>query len=200
LQNLDSDGSQYIFSKSLDEQSHAQFLNAYLSLRGAESVNFDQFRIPPSSKARGAIEIGRLTNLTQLSVDTSGYSRYRSSINPDFGATFPQANPALASGQFSAIPKTDADFASADHAQGLANTAAFRFGFIEQGGASLYDILAQQASDAAAWLVLQVTRLAAISGTMDGCRRGERPPGAQVLPAPGGPTSRQQERCSCRRL
>ena len=71
LQNLDSDGSQYISSNTLDEQSHAQFLNAYFSLRGQESVNFDQFRSLPSSKATGAQQIGRLTNLTQLSMDTS---------------------------------------------------------------------------------------------------------------------------------
>jgi len=148
LQNLDSDGSQYISSNTLDEQSHAQFLNAYLSLRGQESVNLDQFRSLPSSKATGAQQIGRLTNLTQLSVDTSWYTRYRSSSNPDFGATFPQAIPALLNAQFSAIPKTDADFASADHAQALANTAAFHFGFIEQGGLSLYATLAPQVSDA----------------------------------------------------
>ncbi len=33
FQQLDSDGSQYITSNTLDEQSHAQFLNAYLTLR-----------------------------------------------------------------------------------------------------------------------------------------------------------------------
>ena len=73
---------------------------------------------------------GRLTNLTQLSVDTSWYTRYRSATNPDFGAAFPQAIPVLASGHFSAIPQTDAEFASPDHAQVLANTPAFHFGFI----------------------------------------------------------------------
>ena len=81
-------------------------------------------------------------------MDTSWYTRYRSSTNPDFGATFPQAIQALANGQFAAIPKTDADFAPADHAQALANTAAFHFGFIEQGGLSLYATLAPQVSDA----------------------------------------------------
>ena len=148
FQQLDGDGSQYITSNTLDEQSHAQFLNAYLSLRGEKPVDLDQFRTLPSSQATGAQQIGRLTNLTQLSVDTSWYTRYRSSTNPDFGATYPQAIPALASGHFPAIPLTNADFASADHAQALANTAAFHFGFIEQGGLSLYATLAEHVSEA----------------------------------------------------
>jgi hypothetical protein len=147
LMNLDSDGPQYISSNNLDEQSHAQFLNAYLVMRGQTPVNFDQFRTLPSSMATGAQQIGRLTNLMQLSIDTSWYTRYHSSTNPDLGATFAQALPALANGQFQAIPKTDADFAPAARAQALANTAAFHFGFIEQGGLSLYATLAQQVSD-----------------------------------------------------
>ena len=148
LQQLDGDGLQYISSNTLDEQSHAKFLNAYLVMRGQQPVNFDQFRTLPGSQATGSARIKRLTNLTQLSVDTSWYTRYRSSTNPDFGATFPQAIPQLANGVFSAIPVTDADFGPADHAQALANTAAFHFGFIEQGGASLYATLGQLVSDA----------------------------------------------------
>jgi hypothetical protein len=148
LMNLDSDGPQYISSNNLDEQSHAQFLNAYLTMRGETPVNLDQFRTLPSSMATGAQQIGRLTNLMQLTIDTSWYTRYHSSTNPDLGATYAQAIPALANGAFQAIPKTDADFAPADRAQALANTAAFHFGFIEQGGSSLYATLAQQVSDA----------------------------------------------------
>jgi hypothetical protein len=154
LQQLDSDGSQYISSNTLDEQSHAQFLNAYLALRGQETVDLDQFRTLPSSTATGAQQIGRLTNLTQLAVDTSWYTRYRSSNSPDFGATFAQAIPALAKGPFSAIPKSNADFAPAAHVQALANTAAFHFGFIEQGGLSLYATLAQHVTDAEVLRVL----------------------------------------------
>ncbi len=52
LQNLDSDGSQYISSNTLDEVSHADFLNAYLIFKGEEPVNFDRFRTLPSSTAR----------------------------------------------------------------------------------------------------------------------------------------------------
>src|ERR1700678_1355240 len=44
LSNLDTDGPQYITSNTLDEVSHATFLNAYLQFRGAEPVNLDEFR------------------------------------------------------------------------------------------------------------------------------------------------------------
>jgi len=150
LQNLDPDGSQYIYisSNNLDEHSHAAFLNAFLTAVGAEPVNLDRFRTLPSSKATGAQQVGRLTNLMQLSVDTSWYVRYRSTTNPDFGATFHQALPALSAGKFTAIPRTNADFSPQPHIQAIANTAAFHFGFIEQGGSSLYATLSRKVSNA----------------------------------------------------
>jgi hypothetical protein len=147
FQNLDGDGSQYITSNTLDELSHANFLNAYLVSRGAAPVDLDRFRTLPSSQATGARQIGRLTNLMQLSVDTSWYVRYRSAKNPDFGANFVQALPALDSGHFPAIPRNNSDFGPADHVQAIANTAAFHFGFIEQAGSSLYATLAPKVSD-----------------------------------------------------
>jgi hypothetical protein len=147
LQNLDGDGSQYISSNTGDEFSHADFLNAYLVFKGEEPVNFDRFRTLPSSTAAGAQQIGRLTNLTQLTVDTSWYTRYRSATNPDFGTTFPQALPALFANQFPAIPRTNAELnGNSAHVQAIANTAAFHFGFIEQAGTSLYATLSQQVS------------------------------------------------------
>jgi len=146
LQNLDSDGSQYITSNTTDEQSHAAFLNAYLIAKGQAPVDLDVFRTLPSSQAAGAQQIGRLTNIMQLSVDTSWYIRYRSSSNPDFGATYPNALPQLFEGEFTAIPRTNADFGPAAHVQAIANTAAFHFGSIEQGGSSLYATLAQKVS------------------------------------------------------
>jgi Ferritin-like domain len=152
--NLDPDGPQYISSNTSDEQSHASFLNAYLVAKGREPVDLDAFRTLPSSQATGAQQIGRLTNLMQLSVDTSWYTRYRSTTNPDFGATFPQALPQLSDGVFTAIPRTNADFAPANHIQAIANTAAFHFGFIEQGGSSLYATLSQLVSSAE---VLKIT-------------------------------------------
>jgi hypothetical protein len=99
----------------------------------------------PSSKATGAQQIGRLTNLMQLTVDTSWWTRYRSdSQNPDFRDTLPQAIPDLATGQHPAIPRSDADLTPSDHLQAIANTAGFHFAFIEQGGTSLYPSLAQR--------------------------------------------------------
>jgi len=91
LQNLDGDMPQYISDNTDDEMSHAAFLNAYLISKGEQPVNLDAFRTLPSSKATGAKQIGRLTNLMKLNVDTSWYTRYRSKQNPDFGAAFPQA-------------------------------------------------------------------------------------------------------------
>src|SRR3984957_19996516 len=107
LSNLDQDGPQYITSNTLDEVSHANFLNAYLEFRGGETVNFDAFRTLQGSTATGSTGIGRLTNLTQLNVDTSWFVRYRSATNPDFGATYPQA---VTINNVPAIPVTDADF------------------------------------------------------------------------------------------
>src|SRR5229473_3527268 len=106
-----------------------------------------QFRTLPSSKATGARQIGRLTNLMQLTVDTSWWTRYRSRANnPDLDPTFvfPQAVPSLHVGQHPAIPRSDADLTPADHIQAIANTAGFHFAFIEQGGTSLYPSLAQR--------------------------------------------------------
>jgi hypothetical protein len=147
FQNLDSDGCQYITSNTLDEQSHASFLNAYLIAKGQEPVDLDAFRTLPSSQANGAQQIGRLTNLMELSVDTTWYTRYRSTTNPDFGATYEQALPQLAGGQFPGIPRTNDDFKPAAHIQAIANTAAFHFASIEQGGSSLYPTLGQNVSN-----------------------------------------------------
>jgi hypothetical protein len=148
LKVLDGDMSQYIHDNTEDEISHFTFLNAYLVSQGANPVNLDTFRTLPSSQATGAQQIGRLTNLMQLTVDTSYWTRYRSRTkNPDFGDTFAQAIPGLFKGQFPAIPRNDADLAPPNHIQAIANTAGFHFGFIEQGGTSLYPSLAQRVSN-----------------------------------------------------
>jgi hypothetical protein len=142
---LDEDMAQYIHDNTDDEFTHFTFLNAYLEAHGVPTVNLDKFRTLPSSKASGAQQIGRLTNLMQLTVDTSFWTRYRSdSQNPDFGDTLPQAVPGLAAGQFPAIPRSDDDLNPPDHLQAIANTAGFHFAFIEQGGTSLYAALAQR--------------------------------------------------------
>jgi Ferritin-like domain len=142
---LDGDMDQYIHDNTEDEHTHFAFINAYLLSKRAEPVNLDQFRTLPSSRATGAQQIGRLTNLMQLTVDTSYWTKYRSRTkNPDFGDTFPPAIPGLLQGQFPAIPRDDSDLSPPDHLQAIANTAGFHFGFIEQGGTSLYPSLAQR--------------------------------------------------------
>jgi hypothetical protein len=152
LQNLDSDFPQYIHDNTDDEITHFTFLNAYLMSKGAAPANLDQFRNLPGSTATGvntALIGKRLTNLMQLTLDTSWWTRYRSSANnPDLdpGFVFPQAVPGLASGQFTAIPRTNADLAPASHLQAIANTAGFHMPTIEQGGNSLYPSMAQRAS------------------------------------------------------
>src|SRR5271154_693554 len=153
LENIDSDMPTYIHLNTEDEQSHAAFLNAFLESKGAEPVNLDAFRDLPSSKATGAKKLGRLTSLTSLDVDTSWYTRYRSSMNPDFGATFPQAitihnQPAIPISDADVPPNTPAPLPPTTPAerriQAIACTAAFHFGYIEQGGASLYSTLAEK--------------------------------------------------------
>ena len=160
---LDGDMAQYIHDNTDDEISHHRFLNNYLASKGQQKVDLSQFATLPSSKADGARQIGRLTNLMQLTVDTSFWSRYRSITNPDFdpNSPFVQAVPSLNVGQHTAIPRSNADTKgstiSADpnnnpqsitaHLQAIAFTAGFHFAFIEQGGSSLYPTLAPKVTN-----------------------------------------------------
>ena len=147
LQKLDGDMPQYVHDNTEDEFTHFTFINSYLTAKGGRPVNLDRFRKLPSSKASGARQVDRLTNLMQLTVDTSFWTRYRSRTkNPDLGDTFPPAVPGLATGEHPAIPRTNADLAPADHLQAIANTAGFHFASIEQGGSSIYPSLAQRVS------------------------------------------------------
>src|SRR5947209_6766863 len=111
IAQLDQDMAQYIHDNTEDELTHEVFINAYLASKGADIVNLDRFRTLPSSQATGSNKtFGRLTNLTQLTVDTSWWTRYRSRTrNPDFGDSFPHAVPSLAHGQHTAIPRTDSE-------------------------------------------------------------------------------------------
>jgi hypothetical protein len=140
--------------------SHANFLNKYLESRGGEPVDFTPFKKLKGSTATGSTGSLRLTNLMNLTVDTSWYVRYRSTTNPDFGATFPQA---ITLKNVTAIPRTDADLGVIDpnfpvpgnaHIQAIANVAAFHFGYIEQGGTSLYATMSQKVKEAE---VLKIT-------------------------------------------
>ena len=148
---LDTDMPTYIHDNTDDEFTHQNFLNAYLLSKGAEPVSLEHFRTAnvPSSVATGSSGKLRLTNLTQLTVDTSWWTRYRSSDhNPDLDPSFvfPQAVPDLNKGQHTAIPRTDADTSDANFLQAIANTAGFHFATIEQGGTSLYPAMAQRAT------------------------------------------------------
>jgi len=135
LMVLDGDMPTYVNQNTRDEFSHQDFLNAYLMSKGAKPVSLEQFRTLPSSQATGANKSAkRLTNLMNLTVDTSWYTRYRSSGNPDFGDTFPQIVDLV---NLPAIPNSDLPLQS-DAIQLIANTAGFHFATIEQGGTSLY--------------------------------------------------------------
>lgn len=146
---LDSDMAQYIHDNTDDEITHHNFLNAYLASKGAATVDLEPFRTLPGSTATGSSGILRLTNLMQLTVDTSWWTRYRDdSHNPDLDPNhiFPQAVPTLAVNQHTAIPRTDADTTDPNFLQAIANTAGFHFATIEQGGTSLYPSQALRAT------------------------------------------------------
>jgi hypothetical protein len=151
---LDGDMPQYISDNTDDEISHHRFLNNYLQSKGAKPIDLSSFAILPPSRVTGVPQNGRLTNLKQLTIDTSWWTRYRSeNKNPDLGGTFENAVPDLAKGQHPAIPLSDNDLGVdsmgniSNHLQAIANTAGFHFAFIEQGGSSLYPTLAQKVTD-----------------------------------------------------
>jgi len=156
LQILDGDMSQYIHDNTDDERSHQAFINAFLESIGAEPVDLDQFANLPSSKATGAKDMGRLTNLMNLNVDTSFWTRYRSSTqNPDLNPNFVFGQSEVIVNR-TAIPRTDDDlngpahiapFNVPDHLKAIAFTAGFHFCVIEQGGSSLYPSLAQRVTN-----------------------------------------------------
>jgi hypothetical protein len=171
LIQLDEDMPQYISDNTDDELSHELFINAYLKSKGAKTVDLEQFRTLDGSQVTdipGVASKKRLTNLMQLTVDTSWWVRYRSdNKNPDLGDTFPNAVPTLAAGKFPAIPRNNAELEFGNtnvpvdtHVQAIANTAGFHFAFIEQGGTSLYASLAQRCTN------LEVLRIVlSIGGT-----------------------------------
>jgi Ferritin-like domain len=149
LATVDDDMAQYIHDNTDDEFSHQNFLNAYLESKGAAPISLERFRTLNGSTATGSSGKLRLTNLTQLTLDTSWYTRYRSANNnPDLDPnfTFAQAVPTLFVGEHTAIPRTNADTTNPNFLQAIANTAVFHFATIEQGGSSLYPAMAQRAT------------------------------------------------------
>src|SRR5258708_27957307 len=146
LKLLDGDMPQYILDNTDDEFSHANFLLAYLKSKGANTSDLDLLVGPhfrtltkTSSMAKGSTNKPRLTNITELTVDTSFWGRYRTdNANPDLGGTgFAEAVPTLNVGKHTAIPRTDADTTNTNLINAIAFTAGFHFAVIEQGGTSL---------------------------------------------------------------
>jgi hypothetical protein len=149
ISRLDADMAQYIHDNTDDEFTHQNFLNKYLESKGAAPVDLEPFRTLQGSTATGSSGKLRITNLMQLTIDTSWWTRYRSSNhNPDLDPhfKFPQAIPDLAVGQHPAIPRNDDDVKHHKFLQAIANTAGFHFPTIEQGGNSLYPAMAQRAT------------------------------------------------------
>jgi hypothetical protein len=165
LKVLDGDMDQYIHDNTEDEFTHFTFINSFLVSIGQQAVNLDKFRTLQGSTATGVEKknIGkRLTNLTELFVDTTWWTRYRDpNHNPDldgFGV-FKPAIPDLVSSKisktgFPAIPRSDLDLKPTDHLQAIANTAAFHFASIEQGGTSLYPTQAQRVTNSVVLRIL----------------------------------------------
>jgi len=142
LEAIDDDMPTYVTQNTNDEFSHQDFLNAFLMKTRHRGVNLERFRTLPSSPV-APNQTPRLTNLMHLNVDTSWYLRYRSAGNPDFGDTFGQVVDIM---DRPAIPTKDQSLYTANQMQAIANTAAFHFAMIEQGGSSLYDALSLKCS------------------------------------------------------
>jgi len=142
LETIDDNMPTYIDQNTIDEFSHQDFLNAFLVKMRRQPVNLEPFRTLSSSPV-APVQSPRLTNLMHLNVDTSWFLRYRSSGNPDFGDTFGQAVDIV---DRPAIPVHDQSTYTANQMQAIANTAAFHFAMIEQGGSSLYDALSLKCS------------------------------------------------------
>ena len=132
---LDSRGSERLTSSTMDEIGHSATLNTYLSSVGANTVDFDRFRSLRGSWATGAHNVGRLTNLKHLDIDTSWYIRYRKMDNPSLSkmslrtAHIPNQQ---------TLPRTDLDFEVPSHVQTIANAAVFHFAYIEYLVSSFY--------------------------------------------------------------
>jgi hypothetical protein len=144
LKNIDSSLPEYVIGDHEDELSHALFITAFLQNAGVTPVDLSSFYTLPASPAKGVDQSKKhLTSLTSLSIDTSWYLRYRMTGNPDFGDTFDQVVDIANRPTIPTATKTggrDLDL--------IAQTAAFHFGAIEQGGSSLYVSLLPKVTNA----------------------------------------------------
>jgi len=135
LQFLDRNASRQISSDYLDEVSHAKYLNEVLKSEGAEPIDVEKFRTLRGSAVPGALDIGRLTSLMDLNVDTSWLARYRRANDRGFGWRESQTIRVLGR---QSIPRSEADLWDPEHAQEIANVAAFHFRHLARRVVSLY--------------------------------------------------------------
>jgi hypothetical protein len=119
---VDEDMDQYIHDNADDEQSHADFINAYLEAHGADPINLDSFRTLPSSQATGAQQIGRLTAATRRT-PTSATACHRPfptwpsvSTQPFPAATTTSARPTTCKRSRTRPPSTSASSSKAEPA------------------------------------------------------------------------------------
>ena len=151
LNILDGDEATYVNLNTRDEFSHASFLNGYLESKGVRAISLEAFRRLPSSQAPGADTTAkRLTNLMNLTVDTSWYNRYRSALNPDFGAQFQQLVnlvnvPGIPNSNLPSPFDSGGNLVPGSEVQFIANVAGFHFATVEQGGSSLYQSMLPKA-------------------------------------------------------
>ncbi len=150
LQRIDRAIPRYVNDDRDNERSHHQLINAYLVSKGETAVNLDAFRTLPSSQAEGAQQVGRLTCLKHLTVDTGWYFRYRSPGNNDAGVDeYPQIVNIVGQPTIPTMFKQ-----KGRDVKTAAMSAAFHFATIEQGGASLYASLMQKVTSLDVLLIL----------------------------------------------
>ena len=128
---------------------HFKFLNAYLEARGGQAGRSRPFRTLPSSTATGAQQIKRLTNLMELTVDTTLVDAVsQQQQEPRLRRQLPaRRSGAAGRGRSPRYPDPTRTSSPGKHLQAIANTAGFHFATIEQGGTSLYPSLAQRVTD-----------------------------------------------------
>lgn len=149
LTNIDPALVRYNHDIRRDEASHAGFINAALHDAGQQPVDLDEFRTLRMPQVQGSNDAGYLTNLTDLNVDTSWYTKLRSDANPDFGSKLVQL---VELNGVPAIPTRDG--LTEEQYQVIANTATFHSPSIDEAGTSLYAHFLSRASELRAVKVL----------------------------------------------
>jgi hypothetical protein len=141
LQSLNHEIPQYITNTAIDEIGHSNFINALLESEDAESVHLDQFRNLRASSAKGALNVGRMTNLMHLELDNSWYIRYHYRVHPELNV--PSARPVrIVNGK--GLPSSEADFADPFHICAIAKTTALHLAYMEHVISNVYSSFIQK--------------------------------------------------------